>query len=215
MKGLVLAFALMIIVSIRGLAFNVFMVGDSHVSSRIYPERVGDILVDADPEINFSYWGKAGASFESYNGSPEFMQKIFVANPDILIVHLGTNDSYTFNFNRQKFLSMVGEFYEKIRNRLSQCKIVFVTPFFNKIKGKSDINRNTRVCADAILEFSNERPGTFVIDNNASHGMFFLNNAPKLINRDNVHLTVEGYQALGDQVGQALIDIDDLWSGLD
>lgn len=208
MRFSVTVFFLMSIV-LNGLGFNVFMAGDSHVSGRIYPERVGDILVDADPEIDFDYYGKAGAGFYTYNESPSLMNRIYEAQPDILIVHLGTNDSFTNNFDKQKFKNDLKEFYDNVKQRLPRVKMVFVTPFYNKLKGK--LNRNTRQCADAYLEFASTHPDAGIIDNNATHGMDFLDGGAELIRHDNVHLTPAGYEELGDQVGEALIEMEDLW----
>lgn len=197
--------------AVAAFPFKVFMVGDSHVSSRIYPEAVGDILVDADPEIDFDYWGKAGAGFYTFNESPAMMSHVYNAGADLLVVHLGTNDSYTRRFDKAKFLQDLSTFYSNVSAHCPGVPVVFVTPFFNKIKGSKEVNANTRVCAEAIREFAAGRDGIYVVDNNATHGMHFLNGGRELINRDNVHLTVEGYRELASQVGQALIDMDPLW----
>ena len=204
---IVIAFMTM---ALNGMAFNVFMCGDSHVCSKIYPERVGDILVDADPEIIFSYWGKIGAGLYTYNDTPEYMHHIYNAKPDVLIVHLGTNDSYTPEFSKEKFTRDLEEFYNNVSHHLPNCMMVFVTPFYNKFKN-GNINKETRECADAYKEFAADHKNAYVVDNNADYGMFFLDGGDELIRRDGVHLTVEGYEQLGDQVGQGLIDLEALW----
>lgn len=196
--------------AIEAFSFKIFMTGDSHVASKIYPERVGDILVDADPEIEFSFAGHNGAAFYTFNETPSLMHSIYAAEPDILIVHLGTNDSYTKDFNNQKFLSDVEEFYDNVRNNCPDVLTVFITPFYNRLKDGS-VNKSTRECADAIVRFAKARENVFVIDNNEEYGMHFLDNSGTLMRPDGVHLTVEGYEELGDQVGQGLIDIDELW----
>lgn len=189
---------------------NVFMAGDSHVCSRVYPERVGEILEDADPEIFFDYGGKTGAGFYTYNDSPHLMQEIYDANPDVLVVHLGTNDSYTPNFHAGKFLNDVTKFYDNVMRRFPNCKIVLVTPFFNRLKNGS-LNTSTRKCAQACCEFAEKHENAFVVDNNAEYGMFFLDGGDEIIRPDGVHLTVKGYTELADQVSQGLINIDALW----
>lgn len=198
----------------RGMALNVYMTGDSHVCSNFYPETVGDILVDGDPEIDFSYWGKIGASFETFNTTPDFMERIYKAKPEILIVHLGTNDCYSDPFKRDWFLDNLTEFYESVSQRFPDCKFVFVTPFFNKFKN-GKLNPYNRDCADAYLEFQKEHDNVFVVDNNADFGMCFLDGGAKLIRHDNVHLTEEGYKLLGEQVAQAIIDLDTLWENFE
>lgn len=191
--------------------WNVFMAGDSHVCSRIYPEGVEKIICREEPDIHFSYYGKIGAGFYTYNDSPALMEEVYDTHPDILIVHLGTNDSFIANFKKNAFLNNVGIFYDNVTSRLPECKIVFVTPFYNKLHGSKIPNKSTRKCSDALLEFSASHGNTYVIDNNASHGMYFLNHHAEMMRRDNVHLTVEGYEELARQVGDALVELEDLW----
>lgn len=210
MKRDVFFWAFVFFWALKASPYNVHMTGDSHVCSKIYPERVGDILVDADPEIYFSYWGKIGATVNTFNSNRSFMDKIYEAKPEILIVHLGTNDSYSHHFNEAHFKEELTEFYNNVKEHCPECKMVFVTPFFNRLKDGT-VNHNTRLCADAYLDFATAHDNVYVVDNNAQYGMFFLHGGAELIRHDGVHLTVEGYEELGDQVGQGLIDIDDLW----
>lgn len=190
---------------------RVFMTGDSHVTSKLYPNRVKDILLEEYPEIEFSYWGKVGQSFKNYSRTPEMMNRIVNADPDVLIVHMGTNDSYFTGFDPVDFTKDVTKFYNEIKRDLPDCEIIFVTPFFNKLRnrktGKWEVNEMTRVCADALLEFSETHPDTYVVDNNAEHGIVFLDGGASLIRSDNVHLTAEGYELLGEQVGLSLVEI--------
>lgn len=195
----------------QAFSWNVFMAGDSHVCSRIYPEEVEKILCREEADISFSYYGKIGAGFYTYNDSPAMMEEIYEADPDILIVHLGTNDSFTKRFNRREFLSNVEKFYDNVVSRHPECKIVFITPFYNKLKGSKKANRSTRQCADAYLEFAGNHGNVYVIDNNADHGMFFLDHKDRMMRNDCVHLTEKGYEELGRQVGRALAELEDLW----
>lgn len=197
--------------ALEAFSWNVFMAGDSHVCSKIYPLGVEKILCGEEPDIHFSYWGKIGAGFYTYNESAACMNEIYDASPDILIVHLGTNDSFSKRFNRREFLQNVSEFYSNVMKHLPECKIVFITPFYNKLKGSSGPNKSTRQCADAYLEFAKNHSNTFVIDNNATHGMYFLNHRQELMRHDCVHLTEKGYEILARQVGEAIAGIEDLW----
>lgn len=212
MARLLSALLLLILSGLQAFSLNVFMVGDSHVCSKIYPKGVGALLRQKSPNIDFSFFGKIGAGFYTYNESPAAMEKIYDARPDVLIVHLGTNDSFTPRFNPQRFLGDVTVFYDNVKRRLPQCKVVFVTPFYNKINRKKGVNKSPRQCADALLRFAESRPDVFVADHNASHGMHFLNNVGPLMRRDCVHLTEQGYEVLASQVGAELLEINGLWS---
>ena len=197
-------------------AQKIYMIGDSHVAGKIYPRRVGEVLNERVSGIEFDFWGKNGATFNTFNESPQFMQRIYDADPDILIVHLGTNDSYTTEFREDRFERNLEEFYNNVSEHLPHCQIVFVTPFYNKVKEKGTrnwvVNESTRRCADALLQFAADHPNCHVADNNADHGMEFLD-GDGLIRNDYVHLSVDGYRILGEQVARELLEIPEIWYG--
>ena len=181
------------------LAQRVFMVGDSHVAGKIYPEVVEENLKSEVDGVEFSYWGKNGARFDTFNKNPEYMNRIYEARPDILVVHLGTNDSYAQEFQKKWFDANITKFYENVMSRLPNCKIIFVTPFINKLRAHRDPNESTIVCSEAIVDFASQHPNCYVANNNADYGDAFISN-PELIRQDNVHLSLEGYESLGLQV---------------
>lgn len=203
-------------------AQKIFLTGDSHVSAGIYPAEVKKIVESERPSASVSSWGKAGAGFYTFNDSPELTDHIFRADPDILIVHLGTNGCYTPPLDPEKYQNDIQTFYDNVRSRLPECKIVFVTPFYNrnrdvlsssgkqKTYGPWKPNEKTRGVADILIEFVADKADTYVIDNNADAGTVFLDE-PGLINADNIHLTPKGYQLLGRQVADRLLDIPDIW----
>lgn len=198
-------------------AQKVFMTGDSHVFAKIYPEKTEEILRNAHPDIDFSYWAKNGICFYSFNSNPEYYDSIFAFRPDILIVHLGTNGAYDNNFTREAFRKEMENFFATLTDTLPEVKVVFVTPFTNKKrkyrkKGKWRVNYRNRDVADEIISFVNDHPNTFVIDNNATAGMSFLK-SPALIRPDNVHLTEAGYAVLAEEVANPILDIQQLWTG--
>lgn len=197
-------------------AQKVFMTGDSHVFSKIYPEVVEEVLRSRHPDMEFSWWAKNGICFHHFNSNPEYFDSIFAFGPDILLVHLGTNGAYTNSFSRPKFRKEVENFYATIKGALPGVKVVFITPFTNKIKrfrnkGKWRVNLKNREVSDEIIRFADGHQDTFVIDNNAEVGMKFLK-SPRLIRHDNVHLTEAGYHELGTMVGKEILEIPDLWS---
>lgn len=196
-------------------AQKIFMTGDSHVFSKIYPQKIEEIFRTEHPEIEFSWWAKNGICFYSFNSHPEYFDSIFAFRPDILIVHLGTNGAYANNFSREAFRHEMENFYSVLVDSLPEVKVVFVTPFTNKRrkyrkKGKWYVNNNNRAASDEIISFVNEHPSTYFIDNNAEAGTKFLESRT-LTRPDNVHLTALGYNILGEEVGAQLLKLDNLW----
>lgn len=197
-------------------AQKVFMTGDSHVFSKIYPDTVEEIIRTRHPDMVFDWWAKNGICFHHFNIYPEYFDSIFAFQPEILLVHLGTNGAYNNAFSRQKFRKDMEDFYSTLTDSLPEVKVVFVTPFTNKKrkfrkKGKLRINYKNREVADEIIAFSKEHPDTFVIDNNEEVGMRYLK-SPSLIRHDYVHLTEAGYKDLGNLVGKKMLLLEDLWT---
>ena len=210
MKKIILTAVVAFLVGFAAQAQRVFMTGDSHVNSKIYPNTVEQILREEMPDLEFAYNCKVGTGFYTFNKSEELMKPIMDFAPEVLVVHLGTNDSYMKNFDPQRFLRTVTTFYDNIKAAFPECRLVFVSPFYNKLKDKT-LNESTRACADAYVEFCNTHPDAYLIDNNAEHGMDFIDGG--LIRKDFVHLTADGYKTLGEQVGNGLLQLDIFGSG--
>lgn len=207
-----LSFLIIMAVSLAASAqLRVFMTGDSHVSSKYYPRAVEELLRQADPDIVFDWSAKVGASFWSFAKSDfALLHPAIEFDPDILIVHLGTNDSYAAKFNPDTFTTNVNNLYNKVEQELPGCQIVFVTPFVNRRKerGKWVDNLNADLCSEALVKFAEDHPDCHVVDNNYYHGFDFIDE--KLIRNDYVHLTVDGYKTLGEQVGLGVLALPGL-----
>lgn len=219
---LTLLSAMVGIITGAGFSQRVYMTGDSHVSARFYPEEVKEFVEREMPGVEFSHWGKGGAGFYTFNETAEYMDSIYTASPDILLVHLGTNGCYNVEFEPEKARADMDTFYTNVKEKLPECKIVFVTPFYNMNRdiisadeeereyGPWKVNGKTRECSDVIVSFAETHADAYVIDNNADAGTVFLDNEG-LIRPDNIHLTEEGYHLLGRQVAQRLVSIEELW----
>ena len=239
MKIKILVLSVLSFISFGAYSQKIFMTGDSHVSIKVYPREVGRLLEESKPEANFSFWGKGGAGFYSFNDNRAYMDSIFNAQPDVLVVHLGTNGSYAVKFDPEKCHNDISTFHSAIREQLPDCKIVYVTPFYNKnrqkigtktvggkkkgkkkskpktvpVYGPWNVNHKTRECSDVILTFAESQPDTYVIDNNADAGTIFLDE-PGLIRSEYVHLTDDGYKLLARQVTDKLLEINELWESI-
>ena len=197
-------------------AQKIFMTGDSHVFSKVYPRKVEEVLRTQHPDIDFSWWAKNGICFYSFNTHPEYFDSIINFHPEILIVHLGTNGAYVDNFSKKAFRQEMEKFYSTLTDSLPEVKAVFVTPFTNKKRryrkrGKLRINYNNRAASEEIISFVADHPATFLVDNNAEAGMNFLK-SKSLMRHDNIHLTEAGYNVLGEQVGRKILEIEELWT---
>ena len=192
-------------------AQKIYMMGDSNVGSKLYPDKVEQVIKTKHPGIQFKYSFKNGMRFAHFKSSPEFYNRITTYKPDILILNLGTNDSYTEHFSVKNFNRDMEAFYTTITKKLPDIKIVFVTPYtvILKLKTGNKVNKNSRVASDEILKFVKTHPNTYAVDVNETFGTTFID-SPKL-NRDKIHLTVEGYNMLGKEVGDGINKLAGLW----
>ena len=214
LKNLVkfLLISLLVATSMEGaMAQRIYMMGDSHVGSKIYPRKIEEVIQSKYPDIQFSYWYKNGLRFSNFKTNSEYYNRIDAFKPDILILNMGTNEAYTNRYSSSRFEQNLEGFYAGLIKKLPEVKVVFITPYTNKLKveGGYEINNNNRKVSDEILEFVKTHPNTYAVDINGEVGTKFVN-SPKLI-RDNVHLTADGYNILGEQVGKSLLEIENLW----
>lgn len=189
-------------------AQRVLMMGDSHVAGNFYPKAVEKVLKEKMPDMQFDYWGINGAGFYTFL-KPDKMAKLLSYNPEIMIVNLGTNDSYTSRFKPETLTANMQKFYDTVRDSLPECQFVFITPFFNKLKDKKtgtwSLNESCRTASETINAFAQNHPGCSVVDYNADHGMEFIDKG--LIRKDFVHLSIEGYRVFGTQVAESLLKL--------
>lgn len=193
-------------------AQKIYMMGDSHVGSKIYPNKIEEVIKAKYPNIQFTYWHKNGLRFSNFSSNPEYYSKISSFKTNILILNLGTNEAYTNRFSSKNFQKNLDSFYTGLIKKMPDIKVVFITPYTNKLKanGTYTVNENNRQASDIIVEFVKSHPNTYVVDINAKAGTKFID-SPKL-NRDKVHLTVEGYKMLGQEAGEDILKLDGLWT---
>lgn len=188
-------------------AQKVFMAGDSHIALKTYPQTLGAILEEEMPGVEFDSFGIGGAGFYTYVDKPKNMVPIYEAQPDILIIALGTNDCNNWYYSASKLRERATRMYNMVKERLPECKIVFVTPFYfktKKVRGHElEINPNVEASAETLASLAETLPDVWTINLVPDHGMDFLNG--DLMRKDFIHLTNDGYRHLARIVADGLL----------
>lgn len=207
-----MAWIVILILSIPMAAQKIYMVGDSHVGSKIYPKNIESTIKTKYPNAQLSYSYKNGLRFSTFESTSDIVRALVGFKPDIVVTNLGTNEAYTNRFSASKLKKGMESFYAFLKKKLPDVKLVLVTPYTNKLKlnGKFETNNNNRLAADEIIKFAKDHPDVYVVDANMEFGTKFID-SPKLI-RDNVHLKVPGYEMLGKKVGEEMLAIPALWT---
>ena len=163
-------------------------------------------LFDAEG-VEYHAAGVNGARVSSYLKCERFAAQLTALHPDLVIVSLGTNDSYMPRFDSTAFAAQLEKLVAEIRVAQPDCAILLTTPGNNKLSGKP--NQNAVICTETICREA-KRLNFSVWNFNAVMG------APEkiglwydagLITSDYVHLTRTGYKF------QAHLLIDALLSG--
>ena len=182
----------------------------SNVDS-LHPFCLQGIALTTGKGIEYHTIGVNGARVSSFLKCDHLTAQLSVLKPDLVIVSLGTNDSYMNRFDSVGFCAQLGQFVVKIRAAQPNCAILLTTPGNNKFKDKT-LNTNAISCANAI-KLSAEKLNCCIWDFNAIMGSpdsLDLWNEAGLISSDFVHLTRSGYKFQARLLMDAIM-ADDFW----
>jgi len=170
----------------------------------------GLVLSNGRGGILYHTIGVNGATFESYNSASLFMQQLPELKPDLVIVSLGTNESYAGRFEMAEFERQVKAFTEAIRLRCSSCSVLFTTPADNcKLKkGKAFTNDRSRLIGSFLKAYA-DRNNYAVWDLYEVMGGRGSMKQWKMQGKatsDYVHFTRKGYELQGTLLFEALLN---------
>lgn len=214
--------------------WNILHLGDSHIKPGYASRPIRDELESKyGDKINFTHYGVNGASFVSFT-KPNNIANIVAKTPDIVIISLGTNDSYSNRFNAENFKYEVQRFIKTLQQSLPNVKLIFTTPpasylrqanrsvIGHRGKGRRrrpiyssttsyTFNKHTTSASDVIKNVAKTHGYAF-IDLNSAIGK--IDQAEEwidygLMSKDRVHYTTEGYKAHGTYIASQVAEIID------
>ena len=160
------------------------------------------IKINAHPKRGIAYhkFGVAGSTMEQFvNNTPLFMEQFRAFKPNLLLISLGTNDSYIDSLNEEKLLKDVRMFTEKLSRYSSKTAILFTTAPDTKYQDKrperlTEINRVIRTIANenpriALWDLQNIMGGDGSVDAWIKKNYLIF---------DHLHFTPEGYKLQGE-----------------
>lgn len=80
------------------------------------------------PGIFYHVIGNNGATFSSYNSVAGFSSEIRHLLPDLIIVQLGTNEAFAYEFDENSFIVSVGKLISSLKAENPSAEILLVTP---------------------------------------------------------------------------------------
>jgi lysophospholipase L1-like esterase len=169
----------------------------------------GFSLTNGCPGILYHAIGQNGAMFANY-ATGDYVRQLSLLNPSLLIVTLGTNEAYGIrSFREEAFVARMNEFVDLVRTQLPSTAILLTTPAesFRRTRNGFVRNENIARAARAITEYA-ESGGLACFDlyqatGGANSCREWQNG--KLLGRDRIHFTVDGYCEQGKLLYRAII----------
>ena len=197
-------------------ALNLRSVPQSDLQQMFEPEiwqtpncYYGFSLMNGKSGILYHAIGQNGAMFTHYTNS-EYIRQLALLQPSLLIVTLGTNEAFTTqNFIETKFGYQLDQFIQLVKEHLPTTAILLTTPAECFRRTRNGFVRNERISlvAKEIIDYA-QREGLACFD---LYGMTGGANScnkwqeAKLLGRDRIHFSIEGYQEQGKLLYKALI----------
>ncbi|MEO6904501.1 MAG: SGNH/GDSL hydrolase family protein [Bacteroidia bacterium] len=175
-------------------------------TTRIY----GMLLENDSAGILYNMIGVNGAEYRHYNMSKYFMQQLPSLNPDLVIVSLGTNESFSTGFNKEDFAKNIDTLITHIQQVSPNTAILITTPPDSYILAhkKRIKNSNLKIVRAIIINYCNQHSIAYWdwYEIMGGYGTMMKWYQMQLAQKDKVHFTAKGYQIQGDLLYRALIE---------
>jgi lysophospholipase L1-like esterase len=166
----------------------------------------GISLDNDNPGIVYNDAGINGASVNSFLKCSLLSKHIDAIHPDLVILSLGTNDTYTNNFRNEYYKIAYKQLIHIIKMRLPEAAIIITVPNDSYYRKKNP-NENTVQAEQVILELAKECSygvwDFYQIMGGYNSSLLWLKE--ELMHTDLIHFTKEGYEIKGELLFVALI----------
>ncbi len=158
--------------------------------------------------IEYHTVGINGARVSSYLKCENFEPQLAILNPDLVIISLGTNDSYMPHFDSVAFASQLAKMISEVRTAQPDCAILLTSPGQNKIAGKTP-NQNTFVATNFMLKIAqNQRCAIWnfnaIMESPEMTDVWY---EAGLMRSDYLHFTRKGYELQAHLLFNALMQL--------
>ncbi|MDR1357080.1 MAG: GDSL-type esterase/lipase family protein [Tannerellaceae bacterium] len=175
----------------------------------------GFSLSNGQPGVLYHSVGVNGSMFVSYTDERYVAMLAETFHPSLLIISLGTNESFGRRFTANEFRGQVEDFLSLIRKRLPQTAILLTTPpecykrvVVNKQR-RYVRNENTERVARTLMQIAADEGiacwDLFSATGGRASSTNWFNG--KWMGRDRIHFNKEGYEEQGLLLFKALINL--------
>lgn len=159
----------------------------------------------ANHGIDYSTFGVSGGQYKYFTkNTPLLSEQVAAFKPDLMIISLGSNDSYDKNLTMEGYKTMLRDFIIKLRKASPKTEFILTTPPDTKYKDSKPVSGH--IVQQSILEIGAQANCAVWDFYSVMGGYGSLKKWRKenLGNKDGLHLTSEGYYLQGQLFNLAL-----------
>lgn len=166
----------------------------------------GVSLENDDPGLVYHSIGVNGAKVASFLRCQKFTPHLSALHPDLVIISLGTNDAYFYNFNEGEYKKNLNELIDMIRQASPETSILLTAPG-DGMRSKWQLNQNYEKAKNILVNVAHTRNCGFWDFYDVMGGIKSIQTwaAYGLSKTDYLHLTADGYKLQGELLFRALI----------
>ncbi len=165
----------------------------------------GFVLKNNNAGIRYHAIGVNGAQFKDYSLFPRFFEQLAALQPDLIIVSLGTNESFSQDLTAQAFFNMLQDFNNQLQKQQILAPVLATSPP-PSFKNRKTANESATSLSLVLKEKAADLGWAFYDLHQvmgSSTNMRLLNNH-NLTASDLVHYNVDGYQLMGSLIADIL-----------
>lgn len=164
----------------------------------------GIAVASTDPGVVVHNIGVNGARYDHFNNASLFWQQLPSLQADLYIVNLGTNEAQARTFSEPAFWQQVSLFLQKLKAVSPQAAVIICTTP-DSYKGRY-ANRVLQQLNQSLVRYCTQQrlPLWDLYRITGGHGSAASWLRRRMMNRDRIHYTAEGYRIMGNLLLNAL-----------
>lgn len=164
----------------------------------------GFVIENDKPGVIYHTIGVNGAKMSDYNKYPLFFKQLPILQPDLIILSFGTNESYG-KLSDTEYTYQLAEFVNNIKKLNSKATILVMTPP-PSLFPRRRTNPYVASYSVALMGLTNLPVWDLFSRMGGESGIRPHGEYSRMIARDNVHYTTQGYEAQGQLFSSDFID---------
>jgi LysM repeat protein len=164
----------------------------------------GVVLENDNSGVLYHNIGVNGAKFSDYNKYPLFFQQLQALTPDLIIVSLGTNESFD-KLNSDDFIAQLQLFVNNVKEQNPNAEFLFTTPQPSYLPNRV-LNNYVEEYSKKLIEFCNNNQYAVCDMFSQLGGIKGACKNLKLgfLGNDGVHFTIKGYEQQANLLYEAI-----------